>query len=171
MRQSAKTCCKVIEVLYARLDEAGKLKKFKFRMQVVLDLREKELEEKQMEMAKIVASLNAQKETLQNILIAQAKNTEAMEALNTSDNFDVSSAEMHRDYGMKLINDARNQERIIANTESILKVKQKEVFEAHKKVEVLKKLKEKQEKEYYKEFLQAETKEIDDITSARFRQQ
>ena len=38
-----------------------------------------------------------------------------------------------------------------------------------KKVEVLKKLKEKQEKEYYKEFLQTETKEIDDITSARFR--
>lgn len=140
-------------------------------MQVVLDLREKELEERQMEMAKIVASLNAQKEKLQNILIAQEQNTANLEALNTSDNFDISSVEMHRDYGMKLINDARNQERIIANTETILKAKQKEVFEAHKKVEVLKKLKEKQEKEYYKEFLQAETKEIDDITSARFRLQ
>ena len=140
-------------------------------MQVVLDLREKELEEKQMEMAKIVSSLNAQKEKLQNIMIAQEKNKSDLEALNTSDNLDISSLEMYRDYGMKLINDARNQERIIANTEAILKVKQKEVFEAHKKVEVLKKLKEKQEKEYYKEFLQAETKEIDDITSARFRLQ
>ena len=58
-------------------------------MQVVLDMREKELEEKQMEMAKILATLNAQKE--------------------------------------------------------------------------------KQEQEYYKEFLQSEAKEIDDITSARFR--
>lgn len=153
------------------MDEAGKLKKFRFRMQVVLDLREKELEERQMEMAKIVSSLNAQKETLQSILIAQAKNKADMEALGTSDNLDISSMEMHRAYAMKLINDARNQERIIANTEAILKVKQKEVFEAHKKVEVLKKLKEKQEKEYYKEFLQAETKEIDDITSARFRLQ
>ena len=140
-------------------------------MQVVLDLREKELEERQMEMAKIVASLNAQKAILQSIVIAQEKNKADLEDLSTSDNLDISSVEMHRDYGMKLINDARNQERIIANTESILKVKQKEVFEAHKKVEVLKKLKEKQEKEYYKEFLQAETKEIDDITSARFRLQ
>ena len=35
-------------------------------------------------------------------------------------------------------------------------------------MEVLKKLKEKQEEEYYKEFLDAEIKEIDDITSARF---
>ena len=33
---------------------------------------------------------------------------------------------------------------------------------------ILKKLKEKQEQEYYKEFLDAEIKEIDDITSARF---
>ena len=153
------------------MGEAGKLKKFRFRMQVVLDLREKELEERQMEMAKIVASLNAQKEKLQAIIIAQEKNRADLEALNTSENLDIAQVEMHRDYGMKLINDARNQERIIANTESILKVKQKEVFEAHKKVEVLKKLKEKQEKEYYKEFLQAETKEIDDITSARFRLQ
>lgn len=171
MRWSEKTCCKVIEVRYALLGEADKLKKFKFRMQVVLNLREKELEERQMEMAKIVASLNAQKEKLQAIVFAQAKNKADLEALNTSDSLDISQVEMHRDYGMKLINDARNQERVIANTETILKVKQKEVFEAHKKVEVLKKLKEKQEKEYYKEFLQAETKEIDDITSARFRLQ
>ena len=42
-------------------------------------------------------------------------------------------------------------------------------MEAHQKVEVLKKLKEKQEQEYYQEFLKAEIKEIDDITSARFR--
>ena len=76
---------------------------------------------------------------------------------------------MHQSYVLKLNNDAVNQERIIANTENILKFKQKEVLEAHKKVEVLKKLKEKQEKEYYKEFLLTETKEIDDITSARFR--
>ena len=45
----------------------------------------------------------------------------------------------------------------------------RKVKEAHQKVEVLKKLKEKQEKEFYKSFLQAEMKEIDDITSARFR--
>ena len=46
--------------------------------------------------------------------------------------------------------------------------KQIEVKEAHKKVEILKKLKEKQEQEYYKSFVDAEIKEVDDITSARF---
>ena len=138
-------------------------------MQVVLDIREKELEERQMELAKILAALNAQREKLQGIFNAQDENREHLEAICTSEDVDISQVEMYRDYGLKLITDAKNQERIIANTESILKVKQNEVRIAHQKVEVLKKLKEKQEKEYYKEFLQAETKEIDDITSARFR--
>ena len=138
-------------------------------MQVVLNMREKELEERQMEMAKIIAALNEQKSKLQMIFTAQEDNKQALEVLSTSDNLDITQIEMHRDFGIKLISDARNQERIIANTEAILKVKQKEVLEAHQKVEVLRKLKEKQEKEYYQEFLQAEAKEIDDITSARFR--
>ena len=43
-----------------------------------------------------------------------------------------------------------------------------EVREAHKKVEILEILNEKQEKQYYKEFLDSEMKELDDITSARF---
>ena len=138
-------------------------------MQVVLDMREKELEARQMEMAKILATLNGQKEKLQSIILAQEENKNRLEGLSTSENLDVLQVQMHQGYAVKLNTDGINQERIIANTEAILKCKQKEVLEAHQKVEVLKKLKEKQEEEYYKEFLHAEAKEIDDITSARFR--
>ena len=138
-------------------------------MQVVLDMREKELEARQMEMAKILSALNSQREKLQTILQAKQQNILTLEALNTAEELDINQVQMHQGYEIKLNNDIINQERIIANTENILKHKQKEVLEAHKKVEVLKKLKEKQEQEYYKSFLQAETKEIDDITSARFR--
>ena len=138
-------------------------------MQVVLDMREKELEARQMEMAKILSALNAQREKLQLIHKAKQENIASLETLSTAEELDINMVQMHQSYEIKLNNDIVNQERIIANTESILKVKQKEVHEAHKKVEVLKKLKEKQEQQYYKEFLQAEAKEIDDITSARFR--
>ncbi len=138
-------------------------------MQVVLDMREKELEARQMEMAKILAALNDQKEKLQSIILAQEENKNRLEILSTSENLDIVQVQMHQGYAVKLTTDGINQERIIANTEAILKHKQKEVLEAHQKVEVLRKLKEKQEQEYYKEFLQAEAKEIDDITSARFR--
>lgn len=138
-------------------------------MQVVLDIREKELEERQMEMAKILSTLNAQKEKLQSIFNAQEENKARLERMSTSAELDIVQVQMHQNYAVRLTTDGINQERIIKNTENILKMKQKEVLEAHQKVEVLKKLKEKQEKEYYKEFLQAEAKEIDDLTSARFR--
>lgn len=132
-------------------------------------MREKELEQRQMEMAKIVAALNLQQEKLQNILQAQDNNTLEIEALYSASELDIMQIESHRKFGIKLVTDANNQERIINNTKHILSRKQQEVKETHQKVEVLKKLKEKQEKEFYKSFLQAEMKEIDDITSARFR--
>lgn len=91
------------------------------------------------------------------------------ETLAAAENLDIFQLEEHRTFGIKLIGDAKNQERIIANTKTILERKQLEVKEAYQKVETLKKLKEKQEKEFYKEFLHAEMKEIDDITSARFK--
>ncbi len=167
------SCCKVIEVLGVLVcilggEEVRKLKRFKFRLQVVLDMRENELEQRLMEAAKILTALKKQEAELQDIFKSQNQNSEQLEALYTLDTLDVQQVEAHRQYGLKLIVDAKNKERIIANTKALLERKQIEVREAHKKVEILKKLKEKQEKEYYKEFLDAEIKEIDDITSARF---
>ena len=121
-----------------------------------------------MEMAKIVAALNQQELELQEIIHSQVRNGEQIETLYKLESLDIQQIEAHRQYGLKLIVDAKNKERIIANTKMLLEKKQIEVREAHKKVEILKKLKEKQEQEYYKNFLDLEIKEIDDITSARF---
>ena len=131
-------------------------------------MRENELEKRQMEMAKILAILNKQEEELKNIKLSQKKNAEETEQLYDAETLDIGQLEAHRTYGIKLTVDESNQLRIIANTKAILEKKQIEVQEAHKKVEVLKKLKEKQEDKYYKDFLDQEIKEIDDITSARF---
>ena len=131
-------------------------------------MRQNELEKRQMEAAKIVAVLQKQQGELQGIKDSQLRNSEQMDNLYSLDTLDIQQIEAHRDYGLKLIVDEQNKLRIIANTKALLEMKQKEVREAHKKVEVLKKLKEKQEQDYYKEFLDSEIKEIDDITSARF---
>jgi flagellar export protein FliJ len=131
-------------------------------------MRENELEQRRIEAAKILAVLSEQENKLKGIIDAQIHNSQEMDSLYTSETLDIQQIEGHRNFGLKLIIDENNQERLIKNTKAILEKKQIEVREAHKKVEVLKKLKEKQEKAYYKEFLDAETKEIDDITSARF---
>ena len=131
-------------------------------------MRENELEQRQMEAAKILAALKKQEGELQEIINSQTQNHEQMLALYDLNSLDIQQIEAHRAYGLKLVVDENNKKRIIANTKILLEKKQVEVREAHKKVEILKKLKEKQEEEYYKEFLNAEVKEIDDITSARF---
>ena len=132
-------------------------------------MREKELEQRQMEMAKIVTVLNAQQEKLREIMNDQIQNARELETLYNAGELDIVQIEAHRDFGIKLTGDIKNQERIIENTKYILKMKQQDVQEAYKKAETLKKLKEKQQKEFYKEFLHQEMKEIDDITSARFK--
>lgn len=134
----------------------------------MLDIRKNELEQRRMEAAKIIAVLRKQEAELQDIIDSQHRNSEQMEMLYTMDTLDIQQIEAHKAFGLKLIVDAKNKERIVQNTKIILERKQLEIREAHKKVEVLKKLKEKQEQQYYKEFLDSETKEIDDITSARF---
>lgn len=131
-------------------------------------MRENELEQRQMEAAKIMAKLREQEARREEIIQSQIRNDEQMENLYTLDSIDIQQLEGHRDYGLKLMVDVANQERVIANTKAILERKMVEVREAHKKVEILKNLKEKQEKQYYKEFLDSEMKELDDITSARF---
>lgn len=131
-------------------------------------MRENELEQRQMEAAKILAALRQQEKKLNDIINSQTVNNKEMDALFNSESLDIQQIEAHRDYGLKLTTDIKNQERVITNTKAILEKKQEEVREAHKKAEILRKLKEKQEEEYYKEFLRLEVKEIDDITSARF---
>lgn len=149
-------------------DEVDILKKFKFRLQVVLEMRENELEQRRIEAAKILAMLKEQEAKLQAILDSQKRNIDEMNDLYSLEALDIQQLESHRSYGIKLTIDEQNQQRIINNTKIIFERKQIEVREAHKKVEVLKKLKEKQEQEYYKEFWHTEGKELDDMTSARF---
>ena len=83
-------------------------------MQVVLDMRENELEQRRIEAAKILAVLKKQEADLRNIFLSQKNNTEQLENLYELNTLDIQQLESHRTYGLKLIVDAQNQERIIA---------------------------------------------------------
>jgi len=131
-------------------------------------MRENELEQRRIEAARIITALQEQEKKLNNILDARKKNNENLELLFSDENLDIKQVENHRNYSLKLSIDEKNQLRIISNTKAILEKKQEEVREAHKKAETLKKLKEKQERDFYNEFWKSEGKEMDDITSARY---
>ncbi len=145
------------------------MKKFSFRLQAVLDMRQKELEQKQQEMANIVKKLNLQIEELEQIHSKEAQTLTSLEDICNSPMLDITTISSSNGYLIKLGHEAKKQIRIIENTKLILKAKQMEISEAYKKVKVLEKLKEKQEKEYYKNIETKAAKEIDDIVTTRYK--
>lgn len=133
-------------------------------------MREKVLETKQLEMAKVVSVLNSQIQKLDNIHSQQETARNQLESIYESgEELDIFGITNYKNFLSKVINDAKIQETIIANTKTFLKLKQMEVNEAHKEVKILEKLKEKQEKSFYQHYEYVQGKEIDDITSTRYQ--
>lgn len=146
------------------------MKKFSFRLQTVLELREKKLEDKRREMAVVITLLNKQLQELEETT-ARQKNIQAyLEEIYTSGKeLDIVEITNYKDFFGKTIVDIKNQEQIIEKTKHLLRFKQLEVTEALKDVKVFEKLKETQEKKFYEHYNYLQAKEIDDIASTRYR--
>ena len=92
-----------------------------------------------------------------------------MNVFNSGNDLNVVEVQRYKDFINKLIVDISNQKVIIQNVQKLLEIKRKEVNEVLKEKKVLEKLKENQKKQYYKELEQNSRKELDDITSSRYR--
>lgn len=146
------------------------MKKFKFRLENVLELRIKALEDRQLEMAAIQARLNEACEQLEKIEKNKLEAKEDLEKiLEAGSDIDFISIKNHQDFIAKLTDDISIQHKIIADIENELEMKQEEVKEALKAKKMLEKLKEKEYKTFLKDFEQREAKELDDIALTRFR--
>lgn len=145
------------------------MKKYSFRLQTVLEMREKKLETKRREMAKVIAILNEQNEKLAQLVSRQNITRTSLEDIYCSGKeIDILEITNYKNYLGKVIVDAQNQEKIIEKTQYLLKFKQLEVTEAFKELKILEKLKETQQNKFYKEYEYLQAKEIDDISSTRY---
>lgn len=146
------------------------MKKYSFRLQTVLEMREKKLEDKRREMAQIIAILNEQNQRLENLISKQNNVRKSLETIyGSGEELNIREITNYKDYLGKVIVDAKNQEIIIERIQYQLKLKQLEVTEALKEVKVFEKLKETQEKKFYQHYEYVQAKEIDDIASTRYR--
>lgn len=132
-------------------------------------MRQKELEKKQQEMASIVKILNSQIEELERINSQSAQVLTSLEDICSAPTIDITMISGSNGYLIKLEVEAKKQNQVIQNTRNIMRMKQLEINEIYKKVKVLEKLKEKQEKAYYKAFEEKAAKEIDDIVTTRYK--
>lgn len=146
------------------------MKKYSFRLQTVLEMREKKLEDKRREMAIVIAKLNEQTEYLEGLISKEANARGVLEGIYEGvKELDILEITNYKDYLSKLIVDQKNQELIIEKTRNLLRFKQLEVLEALKAVKILEKLKETQEKKFYQHYEYVVAKEIDDIASTRYK--
>lgn len=146
------------------------MKKYSFRLQPVLEIREKALEDKRLEMAKVIKILNDYQDELKALEEKQISYNLELENLSTSNGFvNVSELAGYNDYIFRLEQEVKDKQMTIENTKKVLKIKQNEVNEALKEVKVLEKLKETQSEKFYKAIEKKEAEEIDDIATTRYR--
>lgn len=121
-------------------------------------------------MAAVIAKLNEQKEYLESLILKQNNVRNSLENIYQSgQELNIMEVTNYKDFLGKMIVEAKNQEKIIEKTEYLLRFKQLEVTEALKEVKILEKLKETQERKFYRHYEYVQAKEIDDIASTRFR--
>lgn len=146
------------------------MKKYSFRLQTVLGMREKTLEDKQLEMAKIAAILNNEIAKLEQFQAKKESTKRSLEDIYEKDEvLDIFGITNYKNFLGKITNDIKVQEGVIQNVRKVLKLKQNEVNEAYKEVKVLEKLKEKQENKFYRHYEYVQAQEIDDISSTRYK--
>ena len=146
------------------------MKKFTFRLQVVLDIKEKLLEEKLLELAKVQRGLQEAVQKQKELEGYQLEiNNALLRVFQSGNDLDLNEVQRYKDFINKLIVDISNQKVVIQNVQKLLELKRKEVNEILKEKKVLEKLKENQKKKYYQELEHNTRKELNDITSSRYR--
>ena len=146
------------------------MKKYSFRLQPVLDLKEKVLEDKRLEMAKVIKLLNDYQEELNALEKMHLGYNDELESLSNSNAYvNVADIAGYNNYLFDIEQKIKDKKYTIENTKKVLKVKQQAVNEALKEVKVLEKLKETQSQKYYKAIEKKEAEEIDDIVTARYK--
>jgi len=145
------------------------LKKYKFRLQTVLDIKEKKLEQKLLELARIVDTLNKEVEIEKQLIIEQNTLQSKIVEISSIDTpqslFEIQNSRGYwGNLGTKII----AQREKIKNIEFFVQAKRNEVNEALKEKRVLENLKEKEQEKFYKEFLAYENRELDEIATVRY---
>ena len=143
------------------------MRRFKFRLQSVLNIKEKKLEDERLKLASIISTLEAQKDVF--LELNEKKENLEKELNSTLENsiLDIQNVVAYKNYINRIEDDIKTQFEIIKKTQIELEEQQMQVNQAYKEVKVLEKLKEKQYNNFLFEYEQNQIKELDDITNSR----
>ena len=145
------------------------MKKYSFRLQTVLNLKEKALEEKLIELSKVVAILNKENARLDELQHKHAVSTSDLAQMYANnDVLDISKIQLYKNYLAKVTQEILQQKKIVENVEKMVEQHQLEVNKALKEKKIYEKLKEKDSQKFFKEMEFKERAEADDLAILKY---
>lgn len=146
------------------------MKKFHFRLEPVLKIKEKALDDKMLELAKITGLYQEEEGKLGNLANKKQKvNNDLIKLYQSGECLDIQEVQSYKDYLISLGSEMIKQEHLLIQIRKAVEEKQNAVREALKEKNILEKLKEKQSQKHYSELLQKEAIELDDIAISRYK--
>ena len=145
------------------------MKRFKFNLEKVLELRQYREEEAKNELGRAISILTAiENDIKQNALVHSQAVRQRFTGLTDADTGGgpaIAAASMLAwdAYILRLEQEAERLMEEAAKAEMVVEEKRNLYLEASRELKVMEKLKDKQEKEYRKEYFAAETRELDDM--------
>lgn len=138
------------------------MKKFSFKLEKVLELREFEEDQAKIELGKAIAETERIKEELRLIAEKRVQNTKSR--FSSSDVMEQLAIE---NYITRLDSEKERLLEELAQAELVVEQKRSVFAEALKNRKVISKLKEKRTAEYKKDFYKTEENEIDDVFTSK----
>jgi len=145
------------------------VKRFKFNLEKVLELRQYKEQEAKNELGRAISILNTIENNIkQNALLHGRAVKERFTGINAADNTGAGSTGTLSmlawdNYILRLEQEAQRLMEEAAQAELVVEEKRALYLEASRELKVMEKLREKREQEYRKEFFAAETRERDDM--------
>jgi flagellar FliJ protein len=136
------------------------MKKFKFNLEKILQLRKFKEDECKLALGQAVSMLNKIENDIRQTAVKR-------HAATSQRFFDVRDITAWENYILRLDMEAQNLTEQAAQAEIVVEEKRALYLEAQRELKTIEKLKEKRQKEYRKELLDYEISEIDALTAAR----
>ena len=118
------------------------MRRFTFRLQSILNIREKKLEDERLKLAEILSKLETQKDILLEMNEKKENLEKELSDLLNNQVLDIQFTVNYKGYIKQLSDAIKTQFEVIKRTQSELSEQQKKVSEANREVKILEKLKE-----------------------------
>lgn len=145
------------------------MKGFKFKLQSVLEAREKKFEDRQLEFAKVKNRLLEEKKKLDYLHYELEQTQTGLELVINSGLMDHTFIFCHQNYLSKLDEDIKKQHIIIEEVEKELEEKNQFMLEAKKEKTMIEKLRKKALEDFRKQTEKADMINIDEIAVNRHK--